>query len=91
MRWPALSALAVSLLAAPVVAADQSQDAWAALVGGGRVALIRHGNAPPGGGDPPGFKIEDCATQRNLDDKGREQAWTGSCRHPGAAAWRPHG
>jgi phosphohistidine phosphatase SixA len=39
------------------------------------VALIRHGNAPPGyGGDPPGFKIEDCRTQRNLDEQGRGEA-----------------
>ena len=65
--------LAISLLGAPVAAADDSQ-AWAALVNGGHVALIRHGNAPPGYGDPPGFKIDDCATQRNLDEKGRAQA-----------------
>jgi phosphohistidine phosphatase SixA len=56
------------------VAADDSREAWAALVNGGHVALIRHGNAPPGYGDPPGFKIDDCATQRNLDERGRAQA-----------------
>src|SRR5258705_5928870 len=67
--------LVMSLVIAPVVAADDSKDAWAALVSGSHVALIRHGNAPPGyGGDPPGFKIDDCATQRNLDEKGRAQA-----------------
>src|SRR5215510_6513999 len=60
------------LIFPPSLAAD---EAWEALVRGGHVALIRHGNAPPGsGGDPPGFKIDDCATQRNLDEKGREQA-----------------
>jgi phosphohistidine phosphatase SixA len=69
-----LAALAIWLLAAPVAAADDSQEAWAALVNGSHVALIRHGNAPPGYGDPPGFKIDDCATQRNLDEKGRAQA-----------------
>ena len=75
MKRLVLAALAIWLLAAPVAAADDSQDAWAALVNGSHVALIRHGNAPPGyGGDPPGFKIEDCATQRNLDEKGRAQA-----------------
>ena len=26
------------------------------------------------GGDPPGFKIDDCTTQRNLDNKGRAQS-----------------
>lgn len=37
--------------------------------------LIRHGNAPPGyGGDPPGFKIDDCRTQRNLDEVGRQES-----------------
>ena len=70
-----LATLALWLLAASVAVADESRDAWTALVNGGHVALIRHGNAPPGyGGDPPGFKIDDCATQRNLDEKGRAQA-----------------
>jgi phosphohistidine phosphatase SixA len=45
------------------------------LAKGGHVVLIRHGNAPPGyGGDPPGFKIDDCKTQRNLDEQGRGEA-----------------
>ena len=67
--------LAISLIIAPASAGDDSKDAWAALVQGGHVALIRHGNAPPGrGGDPPGFTIDDCRTQRNLDELGREQA-----------------
>ncbi len=71
----AASVLAILLIVAPCVAADDSNEAWAALVKGGHVALIRHGNAPPGhGGDPPGMKIDDCRTQRNLDDIGREQA-----------------
>src|ERR1700730_11412808 len=74
MGWLAFVALAVSLIAAPVAAAD-SEEAWAALVKGGHVALVRHGNAPPGyGGDPPGFKVDDCATQRNMDERGRAQA-----------------
>jgi phosphohistidine phosphatase SixA len=71
----ALSVLALSLVITPGLAADESMEAWAALVEGGHVALIRHGNAPPGhGGDPPGFRLEDCKTQRNLDELGREQA-----------------
>jgi phosphohistidine phosphatase SixA len=75
VRWFIPSALAVSLLIAPGVAADEAKDAWAALAKGGHVALIRHGSAPPGyGGDPPGFKIDDCSTQRNLDETGREEA-----------------
>ena len=69
------SVLAVLLMAAPGLAGDNSNEAWAALAKGGHVALIRHGNAPPGyGGDPPGARLDDCKTQRNLDDAGRAQA-----------------
>jgi phosphohistidine phosphatase SixA len=74
MKPLVLTTLAIWLLAAPGAAAADSQEAWAALVNGSHVALIRHGNAPPGYGDPPGFKIDDCATQRNLDEEGRAQA-----------------
>src|SRR2546430_12004916 len=70
----AFVALTVALMAAPVAPAA-SDEAWAALAKGGHVALVRHGNAPPGyGGDPPVFKIDDCATQRNMDERGRAQA-----------------
>jgi broad specificity phosphatase PhoE len=37
------------------------------------VVLMRHATAP-GGGDPPGFRIGDCASQRNLSAAGRAQA-----------------
>lgn len=71
----AASVLSILLMAAPAIAGDDSIEAWAALAKGGHVALIRHGNAPPGyGGDPPGFRFDDCKTQRNLDDAGRGQA-----------------
>ena len=71
----ALRLLAIALVTTPGLAADDPKDEWATLVKGGHVALIRHGNAPPGyGGDPPGFRIDDCKTQRNLDELGREQA-----------------
>jgi phosphohistidine phosphatase SixA len=48
--------------------------AWAALRQGGHVALMRHAEAPGGAGDPPGFRLDDCSTQRNLSDKGRGEA-----------------
>ena len=70
----ALAALALSLIVAPMGAVADERDAWTALVNGSHVALVRHGNAPPGYGDPPGFKIDDCATQRNLDELGRARA-----------------
>ncbi len=40
---------------------------------GGHILMIRHAYAP-GTGDPAHFKIRDCATQRNLDKRGRTQA-----------------
>ncbi len=40
---------------------------------GGHILMIRHALAP-GSGDPANFKIGDCTTQRNLDERGREQA-----------------
>src|SRR5258708_39328493 len=74
MSGLALAALARSVIGVPMGAVADERETWAALVSGRHVALVRHGNAPPGYGDPPGFKIDDCATQRNLDEKGRTQA-----------------
>lgn len=39
----------------------------------GVVALLRHARAP-GTGDPAGFDIDECSTQRRLSDEGRRQA-----------------
>jgi broad specificity phosphatase PhoE len=39
----------------------------------GRVLILRHATAP-GVGDPAGFSLQDCSTQRNLDATGRAQA-----------------
>lgn len=47
--------------------------AWRALSQGGHVALMRHALAP-GTGDPPGFQLDACDSQRNLSAQGREQA-----------------
>ena len=57
-----------------VAGADDAADAWKALRAGGHVALMRHADAPGGVGDPPGFSVDDCATQRNLSEKGRVDA-----------------
>lgn len=40
----------------------------------GPVLLMRHAQTEPGVGDPPGFLLERCATQRNLSPEGRAQA-----------------
>lgn len=62
--------LAVMLLARPGLA---DEAAWRALAEPGTVALMRHAEAP-GTFDPEGFRLDDCATQRNLSDTGRAQA-----------------
>jgi phosphohistidine phosphatase SixA len=61
------------LLAAPPASANEAA-AWAALRTGDAIALMRHADAPGGFGDPEGFKLEDCATQRNLSANGRAEA-----------------
>ena len=66
-------ATAVALGASGLARANEAA-AWAALRAGGHVALMRHTDAPGGTGDPPGFKLDDCATQRNLSDQGRTEA-----------------
>lgn len=47
--------------------------AWQTLKAPGAIVLFRHALAP-GGGDPAGFVVGDCSTQRNLSDEGRQQA-----------------
>ncbi len=47
---------------------------WAALKNGDHVVLLRHAETVPGIGDPPGYKLDDCKTQRGLNDAGRSQA-----------------
>jgi phosphohistidine phosphatase SixA len=57
------------------VPATFANDAlWKALQAGGYGLLIRHASTDPGAGDPPGFKLDDCATQRNLNTAGRTEA-----------------
>jgi phosphohistidine phosphatase SixA len=56
-------------LTAGAVAAEPNE----ALKAPGVVALMRHALAP-GTGDPAGFVPGNCATQRNLDARGRAQA-----------------
>lgn len=47
-------------------------DGWARVTDG-TVVLFRHALAP-GGGDPAGFTLDDCSTQRNLNSEGRAQS-----------------
>lgn len=75
MRRRLLLALPLALTARPAAAADAERSALLdRLRGGGLVMLLRHARTVPGTGDPPGFRLGDCSTQRNLSDAGREQA-----------------
>ncbi len=70
------SLLALFLLVLPSAQAPAEEGPardWDALRADGRVALVRHARAP-GTGDPPGYTIDDCESQRNLSLEGREQA-----------------
>jgi len=74
MRWRAAFACAVLALAAAAPAAADDEALWALLRTGGQVIMLRHAGTDGTPGDPPGARLNDCATQRNLTAKGREQA-----------------
>jgi phosphohistidine phosphatase SixA len=74
-----LGGIAVFLLAMlglalpPSAVSAEPDNLFQALGSPGHVALLRHATAP-GTGDPAGFVIDDCLTQRNLSAGGRDQA-----------------
>ena len=59
--------------AGPAIAADH-EALWSLLRTGGHVVVMRHASTDRGTGDPPGFRLDDCRTQRNLSPAGREEA-----------------
>ncbi len=65
--------IAAAGLGLPTLGVRAADDAEAWLRRGGVVIAFRHALAP-GTFDPPGFKLGDCSTQRNLNDEGRAQA-----------------
>ena len=68
-RFLALSAL---LTGGRLAAADR--DLWQGLHEGGYLLLIRHAATHSGVGDPPGFRLAVCSTQRNLTEQGKRDA-----------------
>lgn len=70
MRFFLVLALALAATIATAAHADPLADAIRA---GGVALLMRHATAP-GTGDPEHFRLDDCATQRNLSDDGRAEA-----------------
>jgi 8-oxo-(d)GTP phosphatase len=65
--------LSLGLVTASTPLAAGAVEMLADLSEPGTLLLLRHALAP-GTGDPPGFVLGDCSTQRNLSDAGREQA-----------------
>ena len=53
--------------------AFSNDDLIQSLKEGGKIIFIRHAYAP-GGGDPENFNINDCSTQRNLNEEGITQS-----------------
>jgi broad specificity phosphatase PhoE len=62
------------LLGALALPACANEALWTLLKNGGQVVYLRHTITTPGVGDPPGFRLDDCSTQRNLTDAGRAHA-----------------
>ena len=55
------------------IKADLNKNLINQLEEGGKLIFIRHAYAP-GSGDPKNFNLNDCSTQRNLNDSGKEQS-----------------
>ncbi|MCU0832122.1 MAG: histidine phosphatase family protein [Rhizobiaceae bacterium] len=72
MRFAVLASFILAALAT-IAPASATEAAWSKLANGGHTILLRHAIAP-GTGDPAGFKLDDCSTQRNLSAEGRTQA-----------------
>jgi hypothetical protein len=53
--------------------AAATEVAWAKLAEGGHTILLANANTT-GTYDPGNFRLDDCSTQRNLSDQGRQQA-----------------
>src|SRR5256712_4605676 len=70
--WLVCACAALALVAGVAPAADDAL--WTLLRSGGQVILLRHAATDRSFADPPGFRLDDCSTQRNLTDGGREQA-----------------
>jgi broad specificity phosphatase PhoE len=67
-----LALLVLSLLGPLPAVADEAL--WSLLRSGGQIVLMRHATTTPGVGDPAGFRLGECSTQRNLTDWGRDEA-----------------
>jgi phosphohistidine phosphatase SixA len=69
-----LGALLLAAAHAVASAAAADEELWTLLKAGGQVIVMRHASTDKSVGDPPNFRLDDCATQRNLSAEGREEA-----------------
>jgi phosphohistidine phosphatase SixA len=74
LKLPVILGLLTCLITQSAYADDLAVwDKAAASNAKGYVLLLRHALAP-GSGDPANFRLDDCSTQRNLSDEGRQDA-----------------
>jgi hypothetical protein len=73
-KWLQNLSACSALALLPALHARAAADLPALLRAGGCAVVVRHTQTVPGIGDPPNFNLNQCSTQRNLNDEGREQA-----------------
>jgi len=66
--WPTAWGASAQSTAPSMPLAEQTF--WRLAREGGNIFLMRHAQTVSGIGDPPGFRLGDCSTQRNLSEAG---------------------
>ncbi len=66
--------LAMTLPARPAWSSEAAAPIAPLIRQGGCVVLIRHALTEPGIGDPPGFTLDNCRSQRQISAAGRAQS-----------------
>ena len=72
--WLQLGVVLCECALAASAAAAEREAIWRLLQNGGQVVVMRHASTERGVGDPAGFQLNDCRTQRNLSPAEREEA-----------------
>jgi hypothetical protein len=62
------------VLSQPTRAAEKNAEFWRLAAEGGNLIWLRHPRTYPGIGDPEGFRLDNCMTQRRLNAQGRDEA-----------------
>jgi phosphohistidine phosphatase SixA len=71
--WPLITSIAIVFLLVSSIWVAVHPLASTVQEDSALVVLVRHGDAP-GRREPDGFQLDDCSTQRNLSEKGRNEA-----------------